>query len=741
MEGRCVKVVSWYDNEWGYSNRVVELAGKVLEREPGPLAERSRRRASATPTSAGARVLVRADLNVPLDGRRGRRRHPDPGGAADDRAAARARRRGRPGLAPRPPEGPRPERSRWRRSPTRLGELLGDRGRARARRGRRRGRGGRRRASSDGEVLLLENSRCEPGETDNDPELAGGAGRGSPTSTSTTPSAPPTAPTPPPTASPQLLPAYAGLLLEREVTRARPRCATTRSGRSSWSSAAPRSRDKIGVIDRFLEIADAILIGGAMCFSFFRAQGIATGNSLVEEDGHRARRAGCSSSAEASDCELLLPDDLVLGARVRRRRPSVRELDGVEVPDGWMGLDVGPKTAEEYARGDRRAPAPSSGTARWARSSWSRSPPARARSPRRSPRAGRAPSSAAATRPRRSPQFGLADQVDWLSTGGGASLELMEGKELPGVEALEMPTRRRRMSERRPFVAANWKMNKTVGEAEEFLRRFLPRVARARRRRGRRLPAVHGARGGRRGDAAAAASRSPPRTCTRGRAAPSPARSRSPMLLDARRRTASILGHSERRQLFGETDEALARKVPAALEAGLLPILCVGETEAERDARRDRGACCGASSRPTSPTSTTSDLGRVVIAYEPIWAIGTGRTATPEQAEEACAFIRALVAARDAAAGEASGSSTAARSSPATPAELLALRGRRRRASSAAPRLDPEDFAAISPRRAGLMSELPDGPASPCRSRLVALVILDGWGLADAGPGNAVALA
>ena len=126
-----------------------------------------------------------------------------------------------------------------------------------------------------------------------------------------------------------------------------------------------------------------------------------------------------------------------------------------------------------------------------------------------------------------------------------------------------------------------------------------------------------------------------------------------------------VLGHSERRELFGETDRALALKVPAALDAGLVPILCVGETEQERDE--------GATERKLRHQIqedlagvAAERLAEVVIAYEPIWAIGTGRVASPEQAQEACAFIRALIADRGADGGRARGSSTAARSSRRT---------------------------------------------------------------------------
>jgi triosephosphate isomerase len=114
-----------------------------------------------------------------------------------------------------------------------------------------------------------------------------------------------------------------------------------------------------------------------------------------------------------------------------------------------------------------------------------------------------------------------------------------------------------------------------------------------------------------------------------------------------------ILGHSERRQYFNETDEALARKVPVALESGLEPILCVGE----RDEQREAGETEDVLRRQveTDLQSVPGDrLAEVVIAYEPIWAIGTGKTATPDQAQEAVAFIRSLLADRDPdAAGEA----------------------------------------------------------------------------------------
>jgi phosphoglycerate kinase len=282
-----------------------------------------------------------------------------------------------------------------------------------------------------GDVLVLENSRYEPGETRNDPELAaalarvadvyvndafGAAHRAHATTHGVA----------------GHLPGYAGLLLEREVReltalRDQPKRPLT------VVLGGAKVTDKIGVIDRFLETADAILIGGAMCFSFFRAQGRATGNSLVEEEGVGLAERVLEAAA-ASDCELLLPVDLVLG-REFDADTEVQALDGVDVPDGWMGLDVGPKTVEEYARVIADA-----GTVFW-------NGPMGAFELEPFAAGTRAIAEAVADAPGFTvvgggdsaaalAAFGLAEAVDWLSTGGGASLELMEGKELPGVEVL-----------------------------------------------------------------------------------------------------------------------------------------------------------------------------------------------------------------------------------------------------------------------------------------------------------------
>jgi triosephosphate isomerase len=196
---------------------------------------------------------------------------------------------------------------------------------------------------------------------------------------------------------------------------------------------------------------------------------------------------------------------------------------------------------------------------------------------------------------------------------------------------------------RTQLIAGNWKMHKTVGEAEEFIQALLPRVSSADGVDVAICPPflalsamVDSARGSRVAVYAQNMHSADTGAFT-GEVSP-------PMLVEADV-AGVVLGHSERRQFFGETDKALALKVPAALAAGLLPVLCVGETEEERDE--------GATERKLRhqvqeglAKVATDKLGDVVIAYEPIWAIGTGKVATPEQAQEAIAFVRALVADR-----------------------------------------------------------------------------------------------
>jgi triosephosphate isomerase (TIM) len=205
------------------------------------------------------------------------------------------------------------------------------------------------------------------------------------------------------------------------------------------------------------------------------------------------------------------------------------------------------------------------------------------------------------------------------------------------------------MPERTPVIAGNWKMHKTNAEAHAFLEELRPL-----------LDGVDGV------EVAICAPFTALATCVeaaRGSGVRVAAQTMhqagsgahtgevsAPMLLELGV-DAVVLGHSERRQYYGETDRALGEKVPAALAAGLLPILCVGETEEERDSGETERKLRHQVQEALEGVPAER-LGEVVVAYEPIWAIGTGRTATPEQAQEAISFVRALVGDRSREAAE-----------------------------------------------------------------------------------------
>jgi triosephosphate isomerase (TIM) len=199
------------------------------------------------------------------------------------------------------------------------------------------------------------------------------------------------------------------------------------------------------------------------------------------------------------------------------------------------------------------------------------------------------------------------------------------------------------MSARTPLIAGNWKMYKTEAQAEQYIQALLPLLAAVSDVDvGICVPftdlraMVDSARGSR-VEVYAQNMHHEPEGAYTGEISP-------PMLTEIGV-YGVVLGHSERRELCGETDRALALKLPAALSAGLRPILCVGETEEER-AAGDTERKLRQQIRDDLAGLSDEQLPEVAIAYEPIWAIGTGQTATPEQAQDAIAFIRALVADR-----------------------------------------------------------------------------------------------
>jgi phosphoglycerate kinase len=384
----------------------------------------------------GRRVLVRVDFNVPLQ------EAGDEPRVADDariRAAlptieelrARGARiilvshLGRPGGHPSPELSMAPVAARLAEltdaTVTLAPEVVGPRARELAD------------ALAPGDILLLENVRFEPGETANDPALAhalaeladvyvddafGAAHRAHASTAGVA----------------ELLPSAAGRLLEREVSTLRAIIEEPVRPLAAIVGGA-KVADKLGVIARLLELADVVMIGGAMCFPFLSALGHAVGASLCEEEDVAHARALLALAEQPGRATPELPEDLVIADRLAadaQRRP----LDGVDVPDGWMGLDIGPRTAERYA-----SQVATAGTIFWngpmgafELDPFAAGTRAVAEAVAAAPGVtvvGGGDSAAALAR------FGLEGRVDHLSTGGGATLELLEGRELPGLQALE----------------------------------------------------------------------------------------------------------------------------------------------------------------------------------------------------------------------------------------------------------------------------------------------------------------
>jgi len=495
-----------------------------------------------------------------------------------------------------------------------------------------------------GEVLLLENLRFHAEETANDGVFAkrlaglaevyvndafGSAHRAHASTEGVT----------------HYLPSVAGLLMIRELEIL---------GRLLRDPARPfvvvlgglKVSDKIGVIEKMLGIADAILIGGAMANAFLAAKGYGIGQSRGDGD-QVAVAAQVLTAAATTRCELVLPRDVVV-AREALAGASSRVVGVSGIAADEMALDIGPETVAELVRHLRGA-----GTIYWNGpmglfeiddfSAGTKAVGEAIAASAAVTVAGGGDTVAAARR------FGLETRVTHVSTGGGASMEFLEGRALPGVEAL-MDRGSIAAAGRRPLMAGNWKMYKTRAETKAFFEAFVPLVAGVDDRDVLICPpsvCLETALAATAGTGVAIGAQ------TMHFAAEGAYTGEiAPRMLCELGVPSVILGHSERRQYYAENDADLARKVRAALDAGLRPVLCCGETLEEREAGRTESKVGGQLDAGLAEVGV-AELALVAIAYEPIWAIGTGVTATPDQAQETVAFVRRRVRERfgDAADG------------------------------------------------------------------------------------------
>ena len=420
------------------------------------------------------------------------------------------------------------------------------------------------------------------------------------------------------------LPAAAGFLLEKEIQYV---------GQAVTNPLHPfvaiiggaKVSDKIGVISNLLDKVDTLLIGGGMANTFLAAQGYKMGKSLVEEDKLDLAKE-LLAKAKKNKVNMLLPTDLVMAAAFAPDAEHVTE-KVKNLNQDYMALDIGAETSKAYAEAlaDAKMIVWNGPMGVFEMDAFCKGTEAVAKAVAKS----RATSivgggdSVAAIE-----KLGLAKRITHISTGGGASLEYLEGKVLPGVAALD--------DLRRKMIAGNWKMHKTVSEAvdlaEEIVMEtngtlnevviFPPFTA---------LETVADAIDGKHVGYGAQDLHWEDKGAFTGAVS-------GAMIADICAEYV-LVGHSERRTIFGENEKIVASKIIAAYRNGLKPLLCVGENLAEREAGKTARKI-NMQLKSALRVITAEDAENLVVAYEPIWAIGSGKAATPEDALEVCTLIR-----------------------------------------------------------------------------------------------------
>lgn len=420
------------------------------------------------------------------------------------------------------------------------------------------------------------------------------------------------------------LPAAAGFLLEKEIAYV---------GRAVTNPLHPfvaiiggaKVSDKIGVISNLLDKVDTLLIGGGMANTFLAAQGHKMGKSLLETDKIELAKE-LLAKAEKNKVKLLLPTDVVMAEAFAPDAKHVNE-NVAELNQDYMALDIGEATCKAYAEAlkDAKMIVWNGPMGVFEMDAFCKGTEAVAKAVAHS-RAisivGGGDSVAAIEK------LGLAKRISHISTGGGASLEYLEGKVLPGVAALD--------DVRRKMIAGNWKMHKTVPEAVELAQDivmetngtvnevvlFPPFTA---------LESVADAIDGKHVGYGAQDLHWEDSGAFTGAVS-------GAMIKDICAEYV-IVGHSERRTIFRENEKIVASKIIAAYRNGLKPVLCVGENLAEREAGKTARKI-NMQLKSALRVIAVEDATDLVVAYEPLWAIGTGKAATPADAQEVCNLIR-----------------------------------------------------------------------------------------------------
>ena len=382
---------------------------------------------------------------------------------------------------------------------------------------------------------------------------------------------------------------------------------------------------KISGIRNLLRIVDYLVIGGGMCFTFYKAKGYEIGKSLCEDDFLD------EATVLLNNKKIYLPVDILV-AKDLKPGSSTKCVKANAIPVDSFGVDIGEKSKQDITQLVNKVKTVvwngplgifeiddfTMGTQHIAEAI------ADATKEGAISIVGGGDTIAALSK------YGLRDKVTHVSTGGGATLQFLEGKKLPGIEAL------RDQIILKPIIAGNWKMNMDISESRALVKKLLELVGDVKDREMIIIPPftslayvseimqnsrlrlgaqnMHWARQG----------------AFTGEV--------SGVFLKKLGCEYVVIGHSERRHMMGETDDVINKKLKTALDLGLISIFCVGETGEERE----KGQTEEVISRQLNQglRGIEDEVHKIILAYEPVWAIGTGKTATPQQAAKVHEFIR-----------------------------------------------------------------------------------------------------
>ena len=383
--------------------------------------------------------------------------------------------------------------------------------------------------------------------------------------------------------------------------------------------------DKIGVISNMIDKVDTIIIGGGMAHTFDKAKGYEVGKSLLEEDKIELAKE-LLEKAEKKGVKVVLPVDLVVADKFAADA-NFKTVPVDQCPADWQGLDSGEKTSEEYVKALEGAK-----TIIWNGpmgvfefDNFAKGTLAVAKAVAEATEKGAISIVGGGDSIAALKKTGLDKKISHISTGGGATLEYLEGKVLPGIDAIDGVGRT-------PIIAGNWKMNNTIKEGTALVEELIPLVANANCRvvvapTATALSSIAKAVKGTNIHVAAQNVHWEAKGAFTGEI--------STGMLNEIGVDFVILGHSERRDYFGETDEGVNKRAKAAFNAGITPIICCGESLEVRESGKYIEHVVGQIEKDLDGF-TPAEVKKLVIAYEPIWAF--------EQAEEVCKAIRECVA-------------------------------------------------------------------------------------------------